>query len=255
MSEDVVLVKREKRICTVVMNRPGIMNALNLEMVEELARVLKEVSKDVEIRVVILEGAGENFSTGADLSLLAQDFSGGEWLDAMKKFGELVSLIREIPQPVISKVRGAAVGGGCSIALAGDFVVAARDTKFRVNFVHIGAVLDGGATYFLPRLVGLVKAREIALLGEFFDGEKAEAMGLIYRSVPAENLDREVNLLAGTLASKTPRAVSLIKEGLEESLGMSMKQVLEWEASHQSIMFQTPEHKEIVGMFLESRGK
>ncbi|MBW2111349.1 MAG: enoyl-CoA hydratase/isomerase family protein [Deltaproteobacteria bacterium] len=255
MSENVVLVKKEGNTCTLVMNRPRVMNALNLEMVVGLSKALEEVSGDREIRVVIVEGAGDNFSTGADLSLLAQDFSGGEWLEAMKIFGKLVTLLREIPQPVISKVRGAAVGGGCSIALAGDFVVASRDARFCLNFVHIGAALDGGATYTLPRLVGLVKAREIALLGEFIGAEKAESVGLIYRSVPDKDLDREVGLLAGTIASKPPMAVSLIKEGLEESLDMSMKQVLEWEASHQSIMLQTPEHKEIVGLFLKSRGK
>ena len=237
------------------MNRPRVMNALNAEIVEELGRAFDQISRDEEIRVVVLEGAGDNFSSGADVSLFTDNLSAQEWLGGMKNFGKLVRLMREMPQPLVTKVRGAAVGGGCSLALAGDFVLASEDAKFCLNFVHIGAVLDGGATYFLPRLVGLVKAREIALLGEFIEGKKAESIGLIYKSVPDEDLDREVNGLVGTLMSKPPVSLSLIKNSLEGSLDMSLKDVLEWEAAHQSVMLQSTEHKEMVNLFLQSRGK
>ena len=255
MSEDWVLVKKEDKVCSVVMNRPRVMNALNAEIVEELGKALEQISMDEEIRVVVLEGAGNNFSSGADVSLFTDNLSAPEWLAGMKNFGKLVRLMREMPQPLITKVRGAAVGGGCSLALAGDFVLASQNAKFCLNFVHIGAVLDGGATYFLPRLVGLVKAREIALLGEFIDGNKAESIGLIYKSVPDEYLDREVNTLVGTLIAKPSESLSLIKGSLEGSLDMSLKEVLEWEAAHQSVMLQSTEHKEMVSLFLKSRGK
>ena len=255
MSEDLVLVEKKDRICNVVMNRPRIMNALNAQIVEELRNAFEQLSRDAEIRVVVLEGAGDNFSSGADVSLFTDNLSAPEWLSGMKNFGKLVQMMREIPQPVVTKVRGAAVGGGCSLALAGDFVIASRDAKFCLNFIHIGAVLDGGGTYFLPRLVGLVKAREIALLGEFIEGKMAESIGLIYKSVPDEELDRKVNTLAETLAVKPPTALSLIKESLDNSLNMSLKDVLEWEAAHQSIMLQSTEHKEMVSLFLQSRGK
>lgn len=255
MSGDSVLIKKEDKTCTVVMNRPRVMNAINADTVEGLRRAFEQISRDREIRVVVLEGAGDNFSSGADVSLFADNLSAPEWLSGMKIFGELVRLMREMPQPLVTKVRGAAVGGGCSLALAGDFVLASRDAKFCLNFVHIGAVLDGGATYFLPRLVGLVKARQIALLGEFIDGKMAESIGLIYKSVPDEKLDQEVKALVSTLMAKPPMSLSLIKESLEESLDMSLKEVLKWEAAHQSVMLQSPEHKEIVSLFLKSRGK
>ena len=255
MSEDLILVRKEDKTCTVVMNRPQIMNALNDEIVDELRKTLEHISRDEEIRVVVLEGAGDNFSSGADFSLFADNLSAPEWLGGMKNFGQLVRLMREMPQPLVTKVRGAAVGGGCSLALAGDFVLASRDAKFCLNFVHIGAVLDGGATYFLPRLVGLVKAREIALLGEFINGKRAESIGLIYKSVPDEELDREVNILIGALMAKPPMSLSLIKGSLDGSLDMSLKEVLEWEAAHQSVMLQSTEHKEMVNLFLKSRGK
>ncbi|MBW1867787.1 MAG: enoyl-CoA hydratase/isomerase family protein [Deltaproteobacteria bacterium] len=255
MSEDLVLIKKEEKTCTVVMNRPRIMNALNGEMVEELGRAFDQIARDDEIRAVIFEGAGDNFSSGADVSLFTDNLSAPEWLDGMKSFGQLVRLMREMPQPLIAKVRGAAVGGGFSLAMAGDFVLASQEARFCLNFVHIGAVLDGGATYFLPRLVGLVKAREIALLGEFINGKKAESFGLIYKSVPDEELDQEVNTLAGALVAKPPVSLSLIKQSLESSLDKSLKDVLEWEAAHQSVMLQSTEHKEMVDLFLKSRGK
>ena len=255
MSEDLVLVKKEGEICTVVMNRPRIMNALNVEMVEELTKAFEEIARDDEIRVVILEGAGDNFSSGADVSLFTDNLSAPEWLGGMKKFGQLVRLMREMPQPLVTKVRGAAIGGGFSLAMAGDFVLASQHARFCLNFVHIGAVLDGGATYFLPRLVGLVKAREIALLGEFIDGKKAESFGLIYKSAPDEELDREVNTVVNALIAKPPLSLSLIKKSLESSLDMTLKDVLDWESAHQSIMLQSTEHKEMIDLFLKSRGK
>jgi 2-(1,2-epoxy-1,2-dihydrophenyl)acetyl-CoA isomerase len=107
----------------------------------------------------------------------------------------------------------------------------------------------------LPRLVGLAKARELAMLGEEIDGHTAAAMGLIYKSVPEGELEKETESLAATLAQKPPLALQLIKEGLEKSFDMSLKDALDWEAAHQSIALQTPEHKEIVKMFLEAKGK
>jgi 2-(1,2-epoxy-1,2-dihydrophenyl)acetyl-CoA isomerase len=155
-------------------------------------------------------------------------------------------MLREIPQPIVTKLRGAAVGAGSNLALAGDFVVASHEAILIENFIHIGAILDSGGTYFLPRLVGLVKAREMAFLGEEIDGKKAASMGLIYRSVPDEDLDKEALSLANKLALKPLGAMALIKEGLDESFNKSLKEILEWEASHQAIMLRTREHRDIV---------
>jgi len=163
--------------------------------------------------------------------------------------------IREIPQPVLCKVQGVAVGGGANLALACDFVLASHNARFQEVFVHVGAGLDAGGTFFLPRLVGLAKARELAMLGEAIDGKTAASIGLIYKSVKNEALDGEVAKLAKALAAKSPRALASIKQGLDVSLDMSLSEVLEREAVHQSILFQTTEHKQAVKRFLKSRGK
>ena len=132
-------------------------------------------------------------------------------------------------------------------------MVAADNARFCEIFVNIGLILDYGGHYFLPRLVGLARARELAMLGNEIDGQTAADMGLIYKSVPEEQLENEVQTLDTTLAQKSPLALRLIKEGLERSFDMSLPRVLDWEAAHQSIALQTKAHKEIVEFFLAAK--
>jgi len=233
-------------ITTLILNRPEVMNALNFDIVLELLDTLGQIQSDNNIKVVVLEGAGGNFCSGADRALFMEDHPSPEWLEGLRHFARMVRLLREIPQPVITKVRGVAMGAGLNLALAGDFVLAANDARLQENFIHIGVILDSGGTYFLPRLVGMVKARELAFLGEEIDGSTAVSMGLIYKSAPEQDLDRETRSLANGLAQKSLLALALIKEGLDESFNKTLKDTLEWEAAHQAIMLRTKEHKEIV---------
>jgi len=255
MSANTVLIQKKDTICTLVLNRPEVMNAMNEALVIELKAAVNQIAAADDIKVVVLKGAGKNFSSGADMSLLANVVDSHQWLEGMRHLSQIITTLREMPQPIVTALRGAAYGAGANLALAGDFVVAADDAKFCEIFVHIGAVLDAGGTYFLPRLVGLAKARELALLGNEIDGKTACAIGLIYKSVPDEKLDDEVAALAGNLALKPLAAMGLIKAGLNESFDKRLKDILDWEAAHQAIRIQTPELKEIVAEFLKSRGK
>ena len=242
-------------VCTLTLNRPEVMNALNPNVILELIDALRKVETNKEIKVVVLQGAGGNFSSGADRALFLEDHSSPEWLEGMRHFARMVRKLREIPQPIVTRVEGVAMGAGSNLALAGDFVIAAHNMRFRENFVHIGVILDSGGTYFLPRLVGMVKARELAFLGEEIDGITAVSMGLIYKSVPAEKLDREIELLTNTLAQKSLSSLSLIKGGLEESFNKNLKEILEWEAAHQAIMLRTKEHRQIVQFLRTMKGQ
>jgi len=253
MSEKTVLVGRNNKICTLTLNRPKVMNALNRDVSLELMAAFEQLASDDQIHAVIIEGTGGNFSTGADFALFDENHSVTEWLEGMRFLSRLICKIREIPQPVIAKLQGAAYGGGSNLALAADFVIAAHDARFCENFVHIGTILDTGGTYFLPRLIGLVRAREIAFLGEEISGKTAASMGLIYKSVPKDGLDVEVMTLAEKLAQKSLKALSLIKQGLETSFDNPLKEVMDWEGAHQAIMLQSPEHKAIVKMFLDAK--
>jgi 2-(1,2-epoxy-1,2-dihydrophenyl)acetyl-CoA isomerase len=250
-----LIIEKKDNIASIILNRPQTMNAMSKEMILGLQDAVLEIASDGSIRVLLLKGAGDHFCSGADLKLFTEDTASYEWITAMKGVGQIVKTLREMPQPVITMLRGVAVGGGANLALAGDFVIAAENARFCEIFVNIGAVLDYGGHYFLPRLVGLAKARELAMLGDEIDGQQAASIGLIYKSVPLDALETEVENLANTLAQKPPLALRLIKEGLEKSFDRSLEQTLSWEAAHQSIALQTPEHKEIIKMFLEAKGK
>jgi enoyl-CoA hydratase/carnithine racemase len=231
------------------------MNAMSKELIKELFVAVNKISVDDGIHVVIIKGAGDHFSSGADISLFSETIPPHDWLIAMKGVGQIVKTLREMPQPVVTVLKGVAVGGGANLALAGDFVVASETARFCEIFANIGLIMDYGGHYFLPRLVGLTRARELAMLGNEIDGKKAASFGLVYKAVPEEQVEQEAETLADTLAQKSPLALRLIKEGLEKSFDMSLKEVLDWEAAHQSIALQTPEHKEIVKLFLDAKAK
>jgi 2-(1,2-epoxy-1,2-dihydrophenyl)acetyl-CoA isomerase len=210
-----MLVRRDGPICTLTMNRPGVMNAFDLEMLHEFIGALDRISVDDGVRVVILEGAGGHFSAGMDVTVLHEGRDAPHCLAAMKQWSRLILSLRGLRRPLVCKVRGVAYGVGANIALAGDITLAAEGARFCQVFVHIGVLPDGGGTYFLPRRVGLAKARELAMLGEEVDGRRAAAMGLIRGAVPDEDLDCEVESLARQLLRRPRPATAVAFEGLE----------------------------------------
>ncbi|UCG08661.1 MAG: enoyl-CoA hydratase/isomerase family protein [Desulfobacterales bacterium] len=255
MSSEHLLFEIKDKIATAILNRPKVMNAMSKEMMGQLYDVFMQLRSDEETRVVVIKGAGEHFCSGADVNLFSENISSPDWLNGMKRVGQIVQAVRAVPQAVITMLRGVAVGGGANLALASDFVVAADNARFCEIFVNIGLIMDYGGHYFLPRLVGMARAKELALLGNEIDGKTAASIGLVYKSVPEEKLEQEVQALAASLVQKPRLAVALIKEGLEKSFDRSLKEVLDWEAAHQSITLQTPEHKEIIKLFFESKKK
>lgn len=256
MLKKLVLIRKKGSVAAVTINRPEMMNAVNMETLTSLSSAFERLATDRDVRVVTLEGAGTNFCVGADMALLNEKFDSVQWYDVLKNVvGKLILTMRTMPQPVICKVRGNAYGFGVGLALAGDFVVASDNARFCEIFVNLGVTLDGGSSYFLPRLIGMAKARELALLGNAIDGKTAASMGLVYRSIPEKSLNKEVASLAQMLAAKSPQSLSSIKDALEGSFDMSLEDALEWEASHQAIFLQSAEHKAVVRRFLTTRKK
>jgi enoyl-CoA hydratase/carnithine racemase len=254
MSEKHVLVSRESGLATITINRPGVMNALTALTISSLLAIVEELGAEPDIRVVLLEGAGGNFSTGADMSLLSASADPSQSFQFMKNTaGRLILALKKIPQPVVCKVRGNVYGYGFGLALAGDFVIAAEEARFCEAFVNLGISLDGGASYFLPRLAGMAKAKELALLGDVISGREAAALGLVYKAVPDSELDRETELLVGRLASKSPKAMSSIKETLERGQDAGLEAVLALEAAHQASLLAADELKEAIRLFQEAR--
>ncbi|HUH65878.1 MAG TPA: enoyl-CoA hydratase/isomerase family protein [Syntrophales bacterium] len=255
MTEQRVLIRRKGPTCTLTLNSPGKMNAIDRDMIQELQAALGALKFDRDSRVVILEGAGGHFCAGADLSVLGSGINATEAHAVMTQISGLISGLRELPQPVICKVRGAAYGGGANLALSGDLVVAAHTARISQVFVNIGLTLDCGGTYFLPRLVGMARASALALLGDELDGGTAAEIGLIYKSCADEELDGKVDSLASVLAQKSPLALSVIKKGLNRSLSMTLNEALEWEAAQQSILLQGEEHKRALLALLQAKRK
>jgi enoyl-CoA hydratase/carnithine racemase len=254
MPSDHLLYEKKNSIATITLNRPRIMNAMSAEMTLGLHDAVMQLRSDNETRILILKGAGDHFCSGADINLFDEKTSSQEWLEAMQMVSQIVRTIREIPQPVITMMRGVAVGAGSNLALASDFVIAADNARFCEIFINIGAIVDYGGHYFLPRLVGLARARELAMLGNELAGEQAASMGLIYKSVPEADLEKEVDLLVNQLLQRSGFALAQIKEGLEKSFDRSLKEVLDWEASRQSIALKTPQHVEIIKEFKKLKG-
>jgi 2-(1,2-epoxy-1,2-dihydrophenyl)acetyl-CoA isomerase len=255
MPEYPVLVKKEGAVASLVLNRPKVMNAVNVETMKSLWTSFERLSSENSVRVIIIEGAGDNFCAGADMALLSENYDSSRWYCFMKNYvSRLILAMRTASQPIICKVRGNAYGFGVGLALAGDFVIAAEDARFCESFVNIGVTLDGGSSYFLPRLVGMARAREIALLGGVINGKDAASIGLIYRAVPTNSLNEETIALSQSLLRKSGKALANIKEAIEGSFQRSPEEALEWEASHQAIFLNSEELKAAVRQFLKEKG-
>ncbi len=250
-----ITVEEKGSVLVLALNNPESRNPLTEETKTELLSALDYVKETAALRAVIITGRGPAFCAGGDIKKIGQELTPPEIREMMLKSQQLLKKLVGLEMPVIAAVNGDAFGMGCNLALAADFVVASEKARFCEVFVNIGLVLDAGGTYFLPRLVGLARARELALLGEMVDAKRAAEIGLIYKSVPDKDLDRETENLAHQLAQKSSLAMALIKEGLEMSLDMDLDEVLEWEAAHQSIMLQTEEHQEAVRRFKARRKK
>ena len=211
-----VLLTIEDGVGEICFNRPKVLNALNLDACTALLACCEKLSRTKDLRVVVLCGEGSSFMAGGDL---------GQFRDA----GDRPAFTRQILEPlnaallildelpVIAAVQGAAAGAGASIALAADLVIAAEDAKFIMAYARVGTSLDGGSTWALPRLIGLRRAMEMALLAEPVTASQALAMGLINRVVPVAELRNETKALARRLATGPTAAYGRIKRLLRDS--------------------------------------
>lgn len=248
-----LLFRKENAVATIALNRPDVYNALNDEITFELQDALKVVSKDDEIRVVVLTGEGKAFCSGQDLK--ASSAAGKRsFLDSLhKRYNPIIRAIRQLPKPVIGRLNGVAAGAGCSIALACDIIVASDQASLIEVFINIGLVPDSGSSYFLPRLVGMSKAFELCTRGTKVTAPEAERIGLVTKCVPAAQLDQAVEEYTSYYAKAPTRAIGLIKKMLNKSASASLEEMLEYEAYCQEIAGNTADYREGVAAFNEKR--
>src|SRR5438270_4409756 len=251
-----LLIQRDGGVLTIIMNRPEVLNAFNDVMLEELTEVVEAAALDETVRCVVLTGAGRAFGSGQDLRSLAEGRRSGAIgtvSDHLQKYHRVVLAIRNMPKPVVAAVRGPAAGISCNIALACDLRIAAADARFREAFARIGLVPDGGGGYFLPRLVGLGKALEMAMLAEEVSGAEAERIGLVNTCVPVAEFEAATHALAQRLANGPTRSYALIKELMNKAFESDLAASLQLEGELQDKAMGTEDHREGVSAFLQKR--
>jgi 2-(1,2-epoxy-1,2-dihydrophenyl)acetyl-CoA isomerase len=254
---ETVLYESGDGVATVTLNRPDALNALNSTLVEELQKALAEAAGDPEVRCVVVTGAGRGFCAGADLAQLEDAYKAGEppaLGDMLRaRYHPVILPIVGMEKPVVASVNGVAAGAGASLALACDFRIASDKAKFFQAFVKVGLVPDSGSTYFLPRLLGIAKATELAMLGEIVGADEALRIGMVTKVVPADDLEKETKALADLLASGPTRSYALTKKALRFGAVQDLESALEYEADLQNQIALTADHLEGVKAFMEKR--
>lgn len=258
MSFETLRVARDDHgVVTVTLDRPAKKNAINNQMWRELIEVFDEVADSRDDRVLVITGAGDAFTSGADLTDSNTDVGPGRGvgslLHAMRLVGRCALRLHEVPKPTIAVVNGVAVGAGCNLALGCDMIIAADTARFSEIFARRGLSLDFGGSWVLPRLVGLHKAKEIAFLADILSADEAERFGIVNRVVPAADLEKVVTELAQRIAAQPPMQISIIKRQLNQAFAVSMSEALEFEDVAQTVAFASRDTAEAMLAFRDKR--
>jgi enoyl-CoA hydratase/carnithine racemase len=251
----------EDGVAIVTLNRPEVRNAINDALRTEFVAVLERIAGDEAARAVVLTGKGKSFCSGGDISGMKERLkapAGRVAFNGWRRQGQThksVALLHGMPKPVIAAVNGAAAGLGCDMALACDFIVAAEDASFTMSFVKRGLVSDGGGMYFLPRRIGLPRAKELIFTGRSVDAKEALAIGLADRAASAETLVREAVAWARELGQGSAAAIALSKAILDRTFETSEEQVFALGREAQGICYTTAEHQDAVAAFLNKTAR
>ncbi|MEZ5376134.1 MAG: enoyl-CoA hydratase [Acidimicrobiales bacterium] len=255
-STERLLIERNDGVVTVTLNRPHRKNAVPGAMWDDITAAFRDIADRRTDRVVILTGAGGDFCSGADLAGDGEapppDHDAHTLAD-MRRVTAACIAIAECPKPTIAKVSGVAVGAGLNMALACDLVVADRTARFAEIFAKRGLSVDFGGSWFLPRRIGLHRAKELAFFADLIDADEADRIGLVNRIVDNDQLDEFVAQWAGRLAAGPPIALAQTKRLLHESFESTLAQALDREGTAQTVNFTTADTKEAVSAFIERR--
>ncbi|AYJ85413.1 2-(1,2-epoxy-1,2-dihydrophenyl)acetyl-CoA isomerase (plasmid) [Sphingomonas paeninsulae] len=254
MTYEHILFEIADDIATLTINRPTLLNALSQHSLAEMTHAVDRV-RDEGARVLLITGAGRAFCSGADLSPAGgtegarQDMGRGLELG----FNPLLERLARLPVPVVTAINGAAAGGGCGYALAGDIVIAGTSAYFLQPFANIGLVPDVGATWLLPRLIGRARATQMMMLGERIPAATALEWGMIYQVVDDAALMETARAMAARLAAGPTVSYGLMREGIARAATQSLSESLTMERVNQRLAGTTADHAEGVAAFLEKR--
>jgi enoyl-CoA hydratase/carnithine racemase len=251
----------QNAIATITLNRPEKRNAMSDDMRTEFIHALERVAADKTIRALVLTGAGKGFCAGGDISGMERRLTApaGEvafngW-HRQQRVHHTQSLLHTMPKPVIAAVNGAASGLGADTALACDFIIASEWASFTWSYIHRGIIPDGGGMYFLPRRVGLSKAKELIFSGRKVDAAEALALGIADRKTSADSLLADAQAWAAELSQGSATALALSKTIMNQTFEMTAQQVFAQGSQAQGICYTSSEHRQSVEAFLAKAAK
>ncbi|TKT74492.1 enoyl-CoA hydratase-related protein [Aquamicrobium sp. LC103] len=260
MSEQPVIIKRHGRVAVLTLNEPKTRNALSRGIIHDLVSFLRDANADTSLSAIVLTGAGEVFSSGGnvqDMYNRSHEMFAGSPHDMQEGYRNHIQQIplafHALDVPVVAAVNGVAIGAGCDLACMADIRIASPAARFAESFLRVGLVPGDGGAWFLPRVVGMPRAVEMALTCEMVEAERAERWGLATRIVPAENLLDEAIAVAEKIATFPPRSVRLNKRLMRQSASMSLPDSLELAAAFQAIVQNTDDQAEAVAALVEKR--
>lgn len=249
-----LLVENKDGIMNLTLNRPENLNAFSSEMIAGLSDAIKDAKNDDSIRVVVLSGSGRAFSAGGDVKGMGKgDKSPLGTYDHIGKLNELILSMKDLEKPIIAAVHGYAAGAGFNLALACDIILAAEDSKFVLSFSKVGLISDGGGLYFLPRLIGPYRAKELLFSAEPITVEEANSLGIVNHIYPVDEFQKKVNEFAANIAAGPSKAYGFIKKIADQSFNSSLAEILEQERITQATVALTEDHLEGVQAFKEKR--
>ena len=249
-----ILSKIENNIGFINLNRPDAFNSFNREMALLLQQTLDDFSTNTAVRAIVITGNGKAFCAGQDLKeVISPELNPGFRAILEEHYNPIITRIRTIEKPILAAVNGVAAGAGANIALACDVVLASENASFIQAFSKIGLVPDSAGTFFLPRLIGFQKASALCMLGDKVSALDAEKMGMIYKSIPADHFETEVQKTAETLANLPTLALGLTKRLLNQSLSNDLTSQLQAEGNLQIQASESHDFKEGVAAFVEKR--
>lgn len=250
MNLTTIILTKEAGFALIQLNRPEVLNAINMKLMEELVFTLEELDKQDDVRCIIITGNEKAFAAGADIKEMAEA-SAMEMLqrDQFARWDR----IRKIKKPIVAAVSGFALGGGCELAMACDIIIASESAKFGQPEINLGVIPGAGGTQRLTRAVGKYKAMEMILTGSMITAEEAKQWGLVVKVVPNDNLIEEAKNLAKAVASKPPVAVRLGKEAVLKSFDTTIEGGLEFERKNFYMLFASEDQKEGMEAFVAKR--
>jgi enoyl-CoA hydratase len=251
MAFETIIVEVEDHVALITLNRPDALNALNEQLLNELMTALRESQENDKVRCIIITGSDKAFAAGADIKMMSEKnfvevFSGD-------LFGPVAEDFVRIRKPIIAAVSGCALGGGCELAMMCDFIIASDTAKFGQPEINLGVMAGLGGSQRLTRLIGKSKSMDMNLTGRFMDAEEAERSGLVSRVVPVKKLREEALSAAAKIAEKSMISVMAVKESVNRSYEVSLREGLLFERRMFHSLFATEDQTEGMSAFVEKR--